>query len=61
MGAQNVPVAFHLFHILTKIYSYRVKVGLKKKIMNQFQSYLLPTFIILIFFKFYIQSTINPM
>jgi len=53
MGAENVLMAFHLFHILIKIYlPCRVKVGLKKKITTQFQTYLLPTSIILFFFKF---------
>jgi len=45
-------MAFHLFHILIKIYlSYKVKVGLKKIFTSQFQTYLLPTFIILFFFQ----------
>jgi hypothetical protein len=38
-----------------------IKIGLKKIFANQFQTYLLPTFIILKFFKFYFQLTINPM
>jgi hypothetical protein len=55
-------VVFHLFHILIKIYlACKVKVGLKKIFTSQFQTYLLSTFIILKFFKFYIQLTINPM
>jgi hypothetical protein len=54
MGPLNVHVAFHLFHILIKIYlACKVKIGLKKKILNQFQTYLLLTFTILKLFKFY--------
>jgi hypothetical protein len=61
MGSQNVLVAFHLFQILIKIYlACKVKVGLKKIFANQFQTYLLPSFITLKFFKFYTQLTINP-
>jgi hypothetical protein len=46
-------MVFHLFHILTKIYiACRVKIGLKKIYISQFQAYLLPIFIILEFFKF---------
>jgi hypothetical protein len=45
-------VVFHLFKILITIYlACRVKVGLKKILANQFQTYLLSTFIILKFKK----------
>ncbi len=55
-------MVFHLFHILIKIYlACMIKIGLKKVFANQFQTYLLPIFIILKFFKFYFQFTINPM
>jgi hypothetical protein len=57
-------MAFHLFHILIKVYlACRVKVSLKKIFTSQFQTYLLSIFIILIFFNsiFYIQLTINLM
>jgi len=60
MGAENVLMVFHLFHILIKIYlPCRVKVGLKKIFTSQFQTYLLSTSIILFFSKFYTQFTIN--
>jgi hypothetical protein len=53
---------FIFFHILIKIYlTCKVKVGKKNKIVSQFQTYLLATFIILKFFKFYTQLTTNPM
>jgi hypothetical protein len=62
MGALNVFVAFHLFHILIKIYlACRVKVGLKIIFTSQFQTYLLPILILLDFFKFYTQFTIDSM
>jgi hypothetical protein len=41
-------LAFHLFHILIKIYPIcMIKIGLKEIFANHFQIYLLPTFIIL--------------
>jgi hypothetical protein len=62
MGSYNVLVAFHFFHILIKIHlACKVKIGLKKIFVSQFQTYLLPIFIILNFFKFHIQVTISPM
>jgi hypothetical protein len=55
MGPYNVLVAFHIFHILIKIHlACKVKVGLKKIFTNQFQTYLLPNFIILIIFSNFI-------
>jgi len=45
---------FYLSHILIKIYlTCMVKIGLKKIFANQFQTYLLPIFITLKFFKFH--------
>jgi hypothetical protein len=41
--------------------AFKVKVGLKEIFSSQFQTYQLPIFIILKFFKFYTQLTINPM
>jgi hypothetical protein len=38
-----------------------IKICLKEIFANQFQTCLLPTFIILQIFKFFIQFTINPM
>jgi hypothetical protein len=50
------------FHILAKKKkTCKIKVSLKKIFINQFQIYLLFTFIILKKFKFYTQLSINPM
>jgi hypothetical protein len=55
MGVKNILFVFHIFHIIIKIYPIStIKTGLKEIFVNQFQTSLLPTFIILKIFKFYI-------
>jgi hypothetical protein len=62
MGAENVLMAFHLFHILIKIYlPCRVKVGLKKNIYYSISNLLVTYFYYTIFFQIYTQFTINLM
>jgi hypothetical protein len=54
-------VVFHVFHILIKIHlACKVKVGLKKIFSIQFQTYLLPNFIVVKFFKFLYSTYHKP-
>jgi hypothetical protein len=51
----NILVNFEIFHNGIKIYlTFNVKVGMNTILTYYFHSYLLPTFILLIFFKFFL-------
>ncbi len=58
----NILMCFQIVHIIVTIYqTFYVKVVLNTTLTSQFQTYLLPTFIIQKLLKFCIQLTKNSM